>query len=122
MTTQLHGGAPIGTLTHSVDSMLMFAEIEALWPIDEQGQSLDEADVDKPALAREVRAGTERLVGAALPAVVAVRLLNTYLSCRRQYRRPESTGQDEDNRIIETIETLASSSPYAWGPDVLEVI
>ena len=114
-------GTDSRTRNRSADSIAMFVELESLWPTDESGNSMPDSDVNKPALARRVRTGVERLVGGRLPAIIAVKLLNVYLATRRKYERLEATEENEDSRICETIENLASSSPYIWSPDVLEV-
>ena len=50
----------------SADSIAMFVELESLWPTDESGNSMPDSDVNKPALARRVRTGVERLVGGPM--------------------------------------------------------
>ena len=105
----------------SVDSTALFVEIESLWPTDESGSPMPNSDVNKPALARRARTGVERLAGGRLPAIITVKLLNVYVACRRKYERMEATEENGDGRILETIENLASSSPYTWSLDVLEV-
>ena len=101
----------------SVNANDVMAAIDAAWPLNEQGQQMPEAEVNKPGLVRSFRPALEDMAGATLPGLLPVKVLNAYVGARRQHDEA-----DADVVAGAASANLRDQSPYDYLGVSLEVI